>query len=331
MAMRCVQKTKILFKSTISAHNGFFNGINTRMMFALAYNAGPNLGDDIQTLAARQYLPQVDVWIDREKIAEAQAQEGTKCIMNGWYMHNPRQWPPAKNIRPFFISFHGRPAGAQNVRACVYDAVLGRMPQGSVLDVAHREYYAAHAPIGCRDIATRDAIQALGVSAEFSGCLTLTLQRPDVPRGEKIVFSDPFGTVPLTTHRYDIWCKLPKEMHQKAKKVTHLTLQHNVQKRMRAAEKLLEAYASGTLVVTARLHAALPCLAFRTPVIFLDIGHRTERFSGYETLLKRVRVADFITAARAGDVSHLISAPDVAQLTALQQKMRQRTEAFIAD
>ena len=66
-------------------------------------------------------------------------------------------------------------------------------------------------------------------------------------------------------------------------------------------------------------------------VIFLDIGHRTERFSGYETLLKRVKVAEFIAAAKKGDVSPLISVPDAAQLAALRQKLRQRVEAFIAD
>lgn len=143
-------------------------------------------------------------------------------------------------------------------------------------------------------------------------------------------FADPFGTLPLTTHRYDIWHKLPKEMRSAAKKMTHLTLRHNLEKRRQCAEELLATYAGAKLVVTARLHAALPCLAFSTPVIFLDIGHRTERFSGYETLLRRVSVADFIDAAKKGDVLHLISTPDTAQLATLQQKLRQRLEAFIA-
>lgn len=301
------------------------------MTFGIVYSTGPNLGDDIQTLAVRQFLPKVDAWIDREQIATANVPEGTKCILNGWYMHNPRQWPPAKNIRPLFISFHGRPASARNIRGRVYDAVLGRMPQGSVLDEKHRDYYVAHALIGCRDIATLKAFGAMNIPAEFSGCLTLTLKRPDVARTEDIVFADPFGTLPLTTHRYDVWRQLPEAMRKKAKKVTHLTLCRSHETRLRAAEKLLETYASAKLVVTDRLHAALPCLAFGTPVIFLDIGHRTERFSGYETLLKRVKVAEFITAAKKGDVSPLISVPDAAQLAVLQQKLRQRVEAFIAD
>lgn len=94
--------------------------IDTFMTFALTYNAGPNLGDDIQTLAARQYLPQVDVWINREHVESAEVSAGTKCIMNGWYMHNPRQWPPAKNIHPLFVSsMGGLPARRISARACM--------------------------------------------------------------------------------------------------------------------------------------------------------------------------------------------------------------------
>ena len=54
-----------------------------------------NLGDDIQSLAAKQFLPRIDVYVDRDYINNINcSNEETKLIMNGWFTHRPDIWLP---------------------------------------------------------------------------------------------------------------------------------------------------------------------------------------------------------------------------------------------
>ena len=46
-----------------------------------------NIGDYIQALAAAQFLPEVDGFVQRERLKEYDG-EACKVIMNGWYMHH---------------------------------------------------------------------------------------------------------------------------------------------------------------------------------------------------------------------------------------------------
>ena len=66
---------------------------------------GYNIGDYIQSLAAKQYLPQVDYYIGRDHLSEYN-KEPVKMIMNGWYMSIPSNWPPSDLIDPLFVSMH---------------------------------------------------------------------------------------------------------------------------------------------------------------------------------------------------------------------------------
>ncbi len=61
---------------------------------------GTNIGDYIQSLAAAQYLPQIDYYICREKL-DLFDQDYTKLIMNGWFTHDESHWIPSKKILPF--------------------------------------------------------------------------------------------------------------------------------------------------------------------------------------------------------------------------------------
>ena len=50
---------------------------------------------------------------------------------------------------------------------------------------------------------------------------------------------------------------------------------------MQEARGLLEIYKQAELVITSRLHCALPCRAFNTPVIFIHADYgKDRRFSG---------------------------------------------------
>lgn len=57
-----------------------------------------NIGDYIQALASAQFLPHIDGFINREKLKDYK-EEPCSVIMNGWYIHNPEQWPPSNKIQ----------------------------------------------------------------------------------------------------------------------------------------------------------------------------------------------------------------------------------------
>jgi len=118
-----------------------------------------NIGDYIQSLAARQYL-------DEEKLVYCERDElnhynglNAKLIYNCWFTAKPDNFPPTDKILPLFRSFH--------LNAGVADKVLS---------VARNvEYFKKHEPIGCRDVNSAKIFQSYGVNAYFSGCLTTTL------------------------------------------------------------------------------------------------------------------------------------------------------------
>ena len=63
---------------------------------------------------------------------------------------------------------------------------------------------------------------------------------------------------------------LPSDIQEKAIPVTHNGRNTNNLARFTAAYQLIEMYASAKLVITQRIHCALPCVAMGTPVIFIN-------------------------------------------------------------
>ena len=60
----------------------------------LNYSLSYNVGDQVQSLAAKQFLPQVDYYIDRDNLQDAEKiGEEVKVIMNGWWMSQSDNWP----------------------------------------------------------------------------------------------------------------------------------------------------------------------------------------------------------------------------------------------
>ena len=126
----------------------------------LSYPNSNNLGDFIQSEAVKQYLKNKLVkQIDREQL---HSYDGPKVqmFMNGWFMENPNNWPPSKQINPFFLSFHLNPTSKKKMLS----------PKGV-------NFLKKYQPIGCRDIYTQKILSDFGVETYFSSCLTLTLRR----------------------------------------------------------------------------------------------------------------------------------------------------------
>ena len=274
----------------------------------LTYQEGKekyNVGDYVQSLAARQFLPQTDQFMNRERLEEFDG-ETIKLIMNGWFTHNIHHWIPAKEIDPLFVSFH------MNNTAAPF-----------MLTDKGVAYLKKHQPIGCRDKYTVQILKDKGIKAYFSGCLTLTLDNykvDDSLRGDDIYIVDPFYNYPtteklfLTPKRFvrgalkgdmfnlgkikkQLKKVVDKDLLESAKYVTQILPvgKQTDEEKFAYAEGCLKKYAKAKLVITSRIHCALPCLAMGTPVIFLNAFNTfvdTCRFDGIIELFNRIDVAD---------------------------------------
>ena len=237
-----------------------------------------NVGDFIQSLAAKQFLPQADVLIDREKLS-LYAGNPVKMIMNGWYMTNPKNWPPSDLIDPLFVSFH-----------------INETVEDSMLSEQSVEYLKKHEPIGCRDYHTSEILGKAGIKAYFSGCLTLTLGKSYKrrPCSGEIIFVDVLNEFSKLKDLYkhpritlekvrnglffDGFFKhsLMRKMFSKSllKNAVYLeqTVEMNGEDLFDYTDRLLKRLAAAKFVVTSRIHIALPCLAMGVPVIFVNGG-----------------------------------------------------------
>ena len=262
-----------------------------------------NVGDNIQSLAAKQFLPKVDSLLNREKLADYE-DEQTKLIMNGWFTHNTTNWVPSDKIDPLFVSFH-----------------LNNTAAPAMLNDKGVAYLKKHAPIGCRDKFSVKTLKSKGIDAFFSGCLTLTLDSykvNDSERDNNIYIVDPLYNYPRNEkvfYNFKAFIRsiLNGKLFQLGKKKKHIknfidkdlinsathinqeppSNKYTDEEKFEMAEDLLNKYARAKLVITSRIHCALPCLAMGTPVIFItgfDSFVDSCRFDGIIELFNRIDV-----------------------------------------
>ena len=221
----------------------------------LYYKDTDNIGDDIQTYAAIRFLPHIDYYIDREALNcfIPREKEYVSVIMNAWYIHNKLAWPPSPYINPLLHSMHF---------TCLENIDIGE----KYLQNMGGEYLKNFQPIGARDIETKKRLENNGIQAYFSGCMTLTLNRfENVEKKDKICLVD----VPE-----NIIEKVKQSTESKVEILTHWldpeeSSKKEFAKRMEDVESILKKYQEARLVITNRLHVALPCIALGTPVILI--------------------------------------------------------------
>lgn len=269
-----------------------------------------NIGDHIQSLAAAQFTNPIDGYVEREMLNYYNSLEIGKMIMNGWFMHQPLNWPPSDMIKPLIVSFHIVPK-------C----------ESLMFSKKGIEFFKKHAPIGCRDTGTLEMFEKYNIPSFFSGCLTLTLglTYKNKHKTKKCIFVDPYyefvrnknGNYSIKTLLKTIIYGLKNLSNIKklwknfnfvgsslkesflfkfirrflnisafyrtyskifddsllfsAQYVTH-TINNTVSDlaATKLAEEYVRNYSQASLVVTSRIHCALPCLGIETPVIFVS-------------------------------------------------------------
>jgi hypothetical protein len=308
-----------------------------------------NVGDNIQSLAAKQFLPQVDILVNREKLGDYHG-EKAKIILNGWFTHNIHHWVPSQDIVPLFVSFH------VNNTAAPY-----------MLHEKAVDYLKRHEPIGCRDQFSADTLRAKGIDAYFTGCLTLTLDSykvPDSERTDDIYIVDPLYSYPSAEKVFYDWRSVLRSVRNGnifriGKKKAHLSRlidaglmrsatwinqeppagKYSDTEKFAMAEDLLNKYAKARLVITSRIHCALPCLALGTPVIFIngfDSFVDSCRFDGILDLFNRIDINAKTGGFTAnfpldGKIMRDTSVKNLEKHHALAEPLKQRCRAFIAE
>lgn len=260
-----------------------------------------NLGDYVQSTAAKQFLSSVDALIPRDHM---DAYDGVcaKMIMNAWYMDIPENFPPSDKINPLYVSIH--------INSTIVDRIF---------TLSSIEHFKKFQPIGCRDFYTRDLLISKGIDAYYSGCMTLTLgetyKRDAVT--DDVYFIDVmydsmtlpelirqplrFGKRLLNgrafefSHRNKVLRKyFDKDLLENAKFETQIIPYISAEDGFKRADAFLKRLANAKLVVTSRIHTALPCLAMGTPVIFVNGGFKNKidncRFDGLFDFFNRIDV-----------------------------------------
>lgn len=213
-----------------------------------------NLGDDIQTLAVSRLLPHVDGYVCREALDRVE----THCTvpLNGYFMNTPH-WPPSAAVRPVFYAFH-----------------LAAEAQRWLCSAESLAYLRRWQPIGCRDRGTQALLEAHGVQAYYSRCLTLTLPRREHEPENGQVFMVGLSAAARQA--------IPRSLRRGAVCVdqarVRLPVGDGALKRGLASELLAQYRQRARLVITSKIHCAMPCIAMGIPVVFLYDARRRDDY-----------------------------------------------------
>lgn len=250
-----------------------------------------NLGDDIQSYSIKKLLPQVDYYIEREKLNEFTSNDNeiVKAIIGGWYNHDKCSFPPSPFINPLFISIHLTDE-LSNQEPCYFTNYF-------------LNYLKKYEPIGLRDDVVKKYLEEKNIKNYFSGCTTLTLEKfKDVKKTDNIclVDLDYFTTANIKAKYKNVITRT----HHVDKEYTNMSYEE----RFAYVENILKTYQSSKMVITTRLHCARPCLALGVPVLLvydgtdIDISNRLSKYTkmvnyvskeefqkNYDNLIKNIK------------------------------------------
>jgi len=237
-----------------------------------------NLGDLIQGIAAEQFLPNQSISVDREQLNSFSEEPGF-LIGNGWYQHEFDNFPPPPNIIPFYISVHIAKSDFIKLKRV-------------------REHFKANAPIGCRDIKSVWLMRGFGISSYYSSCLTLTFKSKNLANQSKteIIWVDNIDhPVPL-----EIELKLNELIPNGFVKISHdplsrfSTFDTYVANNKITVNELIERYSEAKLVLTTKIHCALPCIGMGIPVILIHPNPSDPRLTVLNQLIKIISYDELI-------------------------------------
>jgi hypothetical protein len=236
--------------------------------YGIILNNTANIGDEIQSLASLQFLPRIDYEVIRDRIGHSKIDDDVLLICNGWWMHYPFSFPPQNNVKCKLVSMHFEETAFKKI-----------------INNKSKNFFLDNGPVGCRDFKTLEYFKKLDIPAYFSGCLTLTLKSEfKYPKKDYILLVD-----------------VPKELVNVIKSSTNRPIIYSNNyippifsptDKLEIAKQVLRRYQQAHLVITTRLHAAMPCLALDSNVLLIVQDEYNPRFDGLQELVNSICVSD---------------------------------------
>ena len=284
-----------------------------------------NIGDYIQSLAQEQFLENVDCLVERENLNDIKSDCRLKVIMSGWFMRNPQNFPPSPSVDPLFVSFHVSPSIAEEFfseETCQY---LKKYEPIGCRDHGTEKLLNAHGITtyftGCLTLTLGLKYKAEkkgnipifvdpyyelpSIKGHFSSIMSLWNLIRNMNKIRQFMYSfeteyaSMFNCISYKLNKlvmaaafYNTYkTYFDDEIIFNARFIKHQVNQsdfENEEQKLEYARKLLGIYAEAPLVVTSRIHCALPCLGLETPVIFVESeGLRNLRSQGrFEGILE---------------------------------------------
>jgi len=293
-------------------------------LLAVSTGSQVNIGDYIQALASAQFLPHVDGFIQREELKEYSSEE-CKVIMNGWYMHHPEQWPPSNKIQPLFVAIHFNvlaqamllsndsiaylkahsPIGCRDIytRDLLNKEGIDAYFSGCMTLTLGYKYHSEKKEDKCYFVdpyfithwnCSSIVSNSIYLIFHWKAISVIAKKYPETKTGlrRKMI---------LTTFYREYSRIFTKETLLNAEYICQQNTSYKQnfksdEERLKEAERLVGKYAKARLVVTSRIHCALPCLGLGTPVIYTEDIDQSEasscRLGGLHELLNILRWKD---------------------------------------
>ena len=228
-----------------------------------------NLGDDLQFVVAREFLTSFGIEtlceLDRDAPAFAICHKSHKIFVNGWLSHEPLNfidWNDFYSILPIGIHLTD----------------FDQLPFfGNISERVLKKFKSLNVEIGARDLHTLFLLRNSGIPAYLSLCVSLTIERviPLVKKNHYYLVDVPKKI------ELDLQTKFPSEV---LSGTNEIDIQSNWFEREVAVNRVIENIINAKVVITSRMHIALPALALGVPVLLLKTSTNDSRFSGYEAL-----------------------------------------------
>ena len=262
-----------------------------------------NIGDVLQGMVAKAFLPTDALVADREDLAHLDKSDPSFLIANGWYMHSFENFPPPANVKPLYVSMH--------------------IAKSKLLaDPKNREHFIKNAPIGCRDIKTLNLFLGWGIPAYYSSCLTTTTKSRgtvnETGEGEVLLVDNVDHPVSA-----EIKAKLEQLVGKPLVSISHDPPQTtgDLESYTSAAEQhmnsLLERYCKAAMVITTKIHCALPCLGMGAKVVMIHPHPKEERLAPLAEFIDIISYEDILTATKL-------------QVPVVRQEMLNKRREFLA-
>lgn len=268
-------------------------------------NGYKNMGDYIQSLAAAQFMPRIDEYYD--KTSDDTGTEQIKMIMNAWYIWEPEKFPTSSRIVPLPISMHISPVCSEKLLSLekvlnwfkknepigcrdkatvklLKDKGIDAYFSGCLTLTLGKKYKSSeekkglifvdpYLPSPLKELRIFDCLKVFFFAgAHFCSYIKL-LKRFEhsclIGRAKtikQIIYSAIF--LKIYSKVFSLSDLLNANYFSHVIKVGEGSDLNTEEEKLFYAESLLKKYADSELVVTSRIHCALPCLGIETPVLF---------------------------------------------------------------